>query len=67
VPAGDLEPLVALDSDRFFVPAYLGARGWIGIALDGDWVDWDEIAQFVRVSYRLVAPRRLAAAVRGPR
>jgi predicted DNA-binding protein (MmcQ/YjbR family) len=66
LPPGDLEPLVALDPDRFFVPAYLGARGWIGIGLDGDDVDWDEIARFVTVSYRLVAPRRLAAAVRGP-
>jgi len=64
VPPGDLDPLVALDPERFFVPAYLGARGWIGVRLDGPDVDWDEIARFVTVSYRLVAPRRLAAAVR---
>jgi len=27
-------------------------------------VDWAEIAEFVRVSYRLIAPRRLAALAR---
>ncbi len=64
VPPGDLEPLVTLDPGRFFVPAYLGARGWIGVRLDGDAVDWEEVARFVTVSYRLVAPKRLAAAVR---
>ena len=61
VPPGDLEALVALDPDRFHVPAYLGARGWLGVRLDGRHVDRDEIARFVGVSYRLVAPKRLAA------
>jgi predicted DNA-binding protein (MmcQ/YjbR family) len=61
VPPGDLEPLVGVDPDRFYVPAYLGARGWIGVRLDRPDVDWAEIARFVAVSYRLVAPKRLAA------
>jgi predicted DNA-binding protein (MmcQ/YjbR family) len=41
--------------------AYLGARGWIGVRLDLEDVDWEEVARFIAVSYRLVAPRRLAA------
>jgi len=61
VPPGDMEALVALDPRRFFAPAYLGARGWIGVRLDLEDVDWEEVARFVVVSYRLVAPRRLAA------
>jgi predicted DNA-binding protein (MmcQ/YjbR family) len=60
LPHGDMEALVALDPRRFFVPAYLGAKGWIGVRLDQEDVDWDEVARFVAVSYRLVAPRRLA-------
>jgi phosphoribosylglycinamide formyltransferase-1 len=63
VPPGDMEALVSVDARRFFVPAYVGARGWIGVRLDIGDVDWDEIAGFVRVSYRLVAPKRLASLV----
>jgi hypothetical protein len=33
----------------------------IGVRLDLGDVDWEEVARFVAVSYRLVAPRRLAA------
>jgi hypothetical protein len=58
-----MEALVSVDARRFFVPAYVGARGCIGVRLDIADVDWDEIAGFVRVSYRLVAPKRLASLV----
>jgi hypothetical protein len=64
VPSGDMEALVSLDPERFFVPAYLGSRGWIGVRLDLHEVDWDEIERLVAVSYRLIAPKRLAALVR---
>jgi predicted DNA-binding protein (MmcQ/YjbR family) len=63
VPLGDMEALVSVGSRRFFVPGYLGGRGWIGVRLDIADVDWNEIAGFVRVSYRLVAPKRLASLV----
>lgn len=36
--------LVKEDPDSFFVPAYLGPRGWIAIRLDLDEVDWDTAA-----------------------
>ncbi len=42
-PAGVQAEVVADDPDRFFVPPYVGGRGWIGVYLDGD-VDWGEIA-----------------------
>lgn len=53
--------LVGAGPDRFFVPPYVGHKGWIGVHLDGRGVDWDEVADFVEDSYRLVAPKRLAA------
>ena len=56
--AGEQAGLVASDPDRFFVPPYLGPRGWVGVRLDGD-VDWDEIAELVTDGYRLAAPKRL--------
>lgn len=43
----------------FFVPPYVGSKGWIGMRLDDD-PDWQEVASIVRESYRLIAPRRLA-------
>lgn len=59
-PPGSQEILVGADPDRFFVPPYVGAKGWIGVRLDRA-PDWDEVAAIVRRSYRLIAPKRLAA------
>jgi predicted DNA-binding protein (MmcQ/YjbR family) len=58
---GDNAKLVALDPTRFYLPAYVGPRGWVGLRLDVGNVDWDEVADFVGDSYRLVAPARLVA------
>ena len=38
--------LVDLDPDRFFVPPYVGPKGWIGIHLDGRSLDWKAIRGF---------------------
>lgn len=52
--------LVEAEPERFFVPPYVGHRGWIGVRLDRD-VDWDEIGAIVEGAYRVVAPKRLVA------
>jgi hypothetical protein len=57
-PPGAQPDLVASDPDRFFRPAYVGHRGWIGVRLDIG-VDWDEIDSICEDAYRTVAPRRL--------
>jgi len=62
---GVQEALVASDPDRFFVPAYVGHKGWVGAWLTAD-QDWDEIAELIEDSYRLIAPKRLAARIRRP-
>lgn len=61
-PPGVQAILVGSDSSRFFVPAYVGHKGWVGIHLDPG-TDWAEVAQLIMRSYRLVAPKRLAALV----
>ena len=61
-PAGSQQALVASDPERFFVPPYVGHRGWLGVYLDLP-VDWDEIAEIVEEAYRVVAPKRLVAAL----
>ncbi len=61
-PDGAQEILVGSRPDRFFVPPYVGHRGWLGVYLDVP-VDWDEIADRVAGADRAVAPRRLLAAL----
>lgn len=57
-PPGAQELLVAADPERYFVPPYVGGRGWLGVRLDMP-VDWDEIAEIVIAAYRQVAPKTL--------
>ena len=57
---GNQAVMVRADPDRFFVPPYLGPSGWVGIWLDRG-ADWAELAELMRDSYRLVAPKRLLA------
>ena len=63
VPPGEQTVLIASDPERFFVPAYLGPRGWVGLRLDIGKVDWSEARELLMESYCLQAPKRLAAAV----
>lgn len=55
--------LVKDDPTSFFVPAYLGSKGWIAIRLDLGEVDWETISELARRAYQDVAPRKLAAAI----
>lgn len=51
------EPALRTDP-RFWVPAYLGASGWLGLDLHQA-TDWNEIAELIDASYRVTAPARL--------
>jgi phosphoribosylglycinamide formyltransferase-1 len=51
------------DPDSFFVPAYLGLKGWVAIRLDLAEVDWDTVSELALRSYQEIAPRKLAARV----
>ncbi len=64
-PPGAQHLLVDSYADRFFVPPYVGHRGWLGVWLDVP-VDWDEIADIVQDAYRAIAPKRLVAQLDGP-
>ena len=61
-PRGVQAILVGAAPDRFFVPPYVGHKGWIGFLLDRS-SDWAEVAALVRRSYRMTAPKRLAEQV----
>ena len=55
--------LIKDDPISFFVPAYLGSKGWVAIRLDLDEVDWDTVTDLARRAYQELAPRKLAALV----
>ena len=58
-PPGVQGQLVDEEPDRFYVPAYVGHRGWIGVRLDRS-PEWSEIAEIIEDAYRAVAgPRHL--------
>lgn len=44
---------------RFYLPPHIGSRGWFGLRLDGEAVDWSEVKNLLELSYGLVAPKRL--------
>lgn len=50
----------ALENDtRFYYPAYMGPSGWLGLDFTAATVNWDEVAELVDASYRIVAPTKL--------
>jgi hypothetical protein len=56
--------LVGADPDRFFVPPYVGHRGWLGVRLDRG-LDWDELAGIAEDAYARVAPAKLVREASG--
>jgi predicted DNA-binding protein (MmcQ/YjbR family) len=59
-PAGAQELYTKAEPKHFFVPPYVGPRGWLGVHLDKG-ISWKRVAKLVREAYEKVAPPRLAA------
>jgi len=57
----DQRRMIRTDAETFFVPDYLGAKGWLGIRLDLVEVDWDAVTESLRRAYQDLAPKKLAA------
>jgi hypothetical protein len=58
--AGVQQMLVVADPGRFFVPAYYGHHGWLGVRLDRG-IDWNELEGIVEDAYVAIAPPKLVA------
>lgn len=56
---GEQGRLVEEEPRRFFVPPYLGPRGWLGVRLDLASAGWPQVQYLVTTAYRLTAPRAL--------
>lgn len=59
-PAGDQDFLVHAEPDRYFVPPYVGPKGWVGAVLDED-TDWPRIETMLREAWAMSSPKRLVA------
>lgn len=59
-PPGMRDGLVKADPEQYFVPPYVGFRGWIGVRLDRG-PDWDAVDRIIRDGYVAVAPKKLGA------
>lgn len=57
--AGVNQRLADAASNRFFIPKYVGHRGWLGLWLDLPRIDWDEVEGVLTEAYRLTAPKTL--------
>jgi predicted DNA-binding protein (MmcQ/YjbR family) len=70
-PQGAQEQHVHTEPEHFFVPPYVGPRGWLGVMLDQG-IDWKRVVALVREAYEKVAPAQLRArtgrtpALKGP-
>jgi hypothetical protein len=63
-PPGELERLVAENPTRYFVPPYVGPRGWVGLRLDTARVDWKAVKSLVLAAYFMTAPSGLREQLR---
>ena len=60
---GDNARLVTADPERFYLPAYIGPRGWVALRLDRGPIDWGEVEELVAGSYRAAAPKKFRTIV----
>jgi phosphoribosylglycinamide formyltransferase-1 len=62
---GENTALARAQPERYYLPAYIGPRGWVALRLDLPTIDWSEVRDLLVASYFLTASKHLAALVRG--
>jgi hypothetical protein len=60
---GENRFLVESSPGRFYLPAYIGPRGWIGLRMDFATLNWAEVKELILGSYLQIAPKKLASLV----
>jgi hypothetical protein len=58
---GENQFLVESGPNRFYLPAYIGSRGWIALRMDLATLNWNEVKELIRGSYIQMAPKRLVS------
>ncbi len=63
---GENSALAKAQPKRYYLPAYIGPRGWVALRLDLPKVDWSEVRDLLLTGYHLTAPKKLAALIKLP-
>jgi phosphoribosylglycinamide formyltransferase-1 len=58
---GENQLLVQSAPERFYLPAYIGSRGWIALRMDRATLNWTEVKELIHGSYIQTAPKRLVS------
>jgi predicted DNA-binding protein (MmcQ/YjbR family) len=61
-PAMVQEILVNSDPKRFFIPPYMGKKGWVGVRIDYK-VKWDQTAAILKDGYLMSLPKKLRVGI----
>lgn len=61
-PRGAQEHYVTQEPKHYFVPPYVGPRGWLGVNLDKG-ISWKTVARLAREAYEKVAPASLVSSL----
>jgi phosphoribosylglycinamide formyltransferase-1 len=67
VMSGDKKYLAESQPRRFYLPAYIGSRGWVALRLDTGKIDWEEVRELLHGSYTLIAAQAPDRESREPR
>jgi predicted DNA-binding protein (MmcQ/YjbR family) len=52
--AGENEDRARREPDRFYLPRYIGKRGWFGLRLDRGRIRWREVGDLLAASHAIV-------------
>jgi hypothetical protein len=55
---GDNLRLIEANPGKFYLPPYIGPRGWVGLRLDLPTVDWAEVRELLLGSHLVAAPKK---------
>jgi predicted DNA-binding protein (MmcQ/YjbR family) len=61
-PRGAQAAFTKVNPDAYFVPPYVGPKGWLGVELDKG-LGWETIREHARDAYEMVAPAELVNTV----
>src|SRR5690606_24255159 len=64
---GTQEALITLDPESFFVPPYVGHKGWIGAWMDRPRIKWSMLEDLIAESHGLVGTKQKRRARRCPK
>jgi len=65
MPEGAQAFYTQMEPDHYFIPPYVGPKGWLGVELNKR-LSWTAIAERVQVAYERVAPAALSATIGNP-